>query len=105
MPTAVPCSPSRDLELAILTARKPQLTPALDKLAGSECSLLLTALLASHLDLRGEAEHLALALLADSDADEVAESIEWELRAARSAKSSWASLRGYFLATARKVAR
>ena len=82
MPAAVPCSPSRELELAILTARKPQPTPALDKLAGSECSLLLTALLASHPDLRGEAEHLALALLADSDADEVAESIEWELRAA-----------------------
>lgn len=65
-----------------MTARKLQPTPALDKLTGGECSLLLTSLLGAHPDLREEAEHLALALLADIDADEVAESIEWELRAA-----------------------
>jgi hypothetical protein len=65
-----------------MTARKPHPTPALDKLEGWECNLVLTELLALHPELTEEAEHIALALLADIDADEVAESIEAELRAA-----------------------
>ena len=65
-----------------MTARKPQPSPALDKLESHECSLVLTELLASHPELRGDADRIALALLAEIDADEVAESVEAELRAA-----------------------
>lgn len=82
MPAAVPCAASRELELAVVTKRTPQPTPALDKLEGRECNVVLTELLALHPDLRGDAERIALALLADVDADEVAQSIEAELRAA-----------------------
>ena len=65
-----------------MTTRTPQPTPALDKLEGCECNVVLTELLALHPELREDAERIALALLADVDADEVAESIEAELRAA-----------------------
>ncbi|MHB8244081.1 MAG: hypothetical protein ACYDGN_01835 [Acidimicrobiales bacterium] len=65
-----------------MTARKPQPTPALDKLEGRECNHVLTELLALHPELAEDAEHIALALLMDIDADKVAESIEAELRAA-----------------------
>lgn len=43
---------------------------------------MLTELLALHPELAEDAEHIALALLMDIDADKVAESIEAELRAA-----------------------
>jgi hypothetical protein len=82
VPAAVPCAASRELELAVVTTRTPQPTPALDKLEGCECNVVLTELLALHPELREDAERIALALLADVDADEVAESIEAELRAA-----------------------
>jgi hypothetical protein len=68
--------------MAVVIAGKPQPTPALDKLEDHECNLVLTELLALHSELRRDAEHIALALLSDVEAGEVAESIEAELRAA-----------------------
>ena len=65
-----------------MTARKSLPTPALDKLEGRECNLVLTELLALHPELCGDAELIALDFLADIDADEVAKSVEAELRAA-----------------------
>jgi hypothetical protein len=65
-----------------MTARKPRPISALDKLEGWECNRVLTELLALHPELTEDAEHIALALLADIDAEEVAESIEAELRVA-----------------------
>jgi hypothetical protein len=65
-----------------MTARKRHPIPGLDKLEGWECNRVLTELLAVHPELTEDAEHIALALLADIDADEVADSIEAELRAA-----------------------
>jgi hypothetical protein len=81
VPAAVPRPAPRELELAVVT-RKPQPTSVLEKLDGHECSQVLTELLASRPELRGDAERIALALLADVDVDDVAESIEEELRAA-----------------------
>jgi hypothetical protein len=82
VPAAVPCSASRELELAVVTARKPQPTPALERLEGRECNLVLRELLALRPELSEDAERIALALLADVDAEELAESIEADLRAA-----------------------
>jgi hypothetical protein len=65
-----------------MTARKRHPIPGLDKLEGWECNRVLTELLAVHPELTEDAEHMAMARLADIDADEVAESIETELRAA-----------------------
>ena len=65
-----------------MTERKPQPTPALDKLEGHEYYLVLTEVLALHPELRPDAEHIALALLAEVDAKKIAESIEAELRGA-----------------------
>ncbi len=56
-------------------------TPSLDQLTTAERGELLGALLTAHPELTGETERLALALAA-VDADEVAETIEWELREA-----------------------
>lgn len=82
MSATIPGSTSGELELTVMTARKPQPTPALDKLEGHECNLVLTELLVLHPELRGDAEHIALGHLADIDTDEVAQSIEAELRGA-----------------------
>jgi len=57
-------------------------TPALEQLTTAERAQLLTELLLANPDLVDPAENRARALLADADADAVAESIEWTLREA-----------------------
>lgn len=59
-----------------------QSTPALDRLTSGERGHLLGEVLVAHPELVDEAERLALAKLAIIDLDEVAESLEWELREA-----------------------
>lgn len=65
-----------------MSNRKAAPTPVLDTLAPSERSQVLSDLLASHPDLRHEAEHLASRLLAEVDGEAIADFVEWELRAA-----------------------
>lgn len=65
-----------------MSRRKTSATPNLDQLQPTERSQVLSELIAAHPDLRLEAERIARGLLAEVDADEVANFIEWQLREA-----------------------
>lgn len=60
--------------------RRPEPTPTLDALTGSERGAVLGELLTAHPDLRAEAERAAKQLLAESAIEAVAEEIAWALR-------------------------
>lgn len=63
------------------TRRPKTATPALDALSGSEHANVLTELLASHPELRPEAEQTAQRLLGTETVEAIAEDVAWALEA------------------------